>query len=63
MSNENPSNSTPLEPTQAEIEAGGKAIQERYWEGDLTITISDSYKVCTEFAKAALEAAAKVRNK
>lgn len=49
--------------TEAEIEAVGKAIQKRYWCGDLEISINESRKVCMEFAKAALEAAAKVRGK
>ena len=39
------------------VEAAAKAIQERYWKGDLAISIRDAKGVCTEFAKAALRAA------
>jgi hypothetical protein len=39
------------------VEAAAKAIQQRYWKGDLPISIEDAKEVCTEFAMAALRAA------
>jgi hypothetical protein len=40
------------------VERAAKAIQQRYWTGDLEISISDSKNVCEQFGKAALKAAA-----
>jgi hypothetical protein len=42
---------------QEAVETAAKAIQERYWKGDLAISIQDAKEVCTEFAKATLRAA------
>lgn len=45
------------EPVSVSLEQCAKAIQERYWKGDIAITISDARVACTAFAKAVLDTA------
>lgn len=46
--------------TKEDVERAAKSIQDRYWQGDLKISISDAKETCTEFAIVALNAVGRV---